>query len=192
MNYNQDTHRQRTVDWCDRTGGTCAAFDFTLKGVLQEAVSRKEYWRLVDSKGRPPGVLGVWPSRAITFLENHDTGSTLQHWPFPWKNVAEGYCYLLTHCGTPCVFFDHFYYDENLRKHIVEFIRIRKRYGINYKSEVSIRKSYNDLYSAVIDNKIAMKIGPANWAPSPEDGVGVKSWSLLHSGPNFAVWEAVF
>jgi alpha-amylase len=77
LNYNQDNHRQRTVDWCDKTGGTCAAFDFTLKGVMQEAVSRNEYWRLSDSKGRPPGVLGIWPSRAITFLENHDTGQCL-------------------------------------------------------------------------------------------------------------------
>ena len=32
LNYNQDSHRQRTVNWCDRTGGTSAAFDFTTKG----------------------------------------------------------------------------------------------------------------------------------------------------------------
>ena len=32
--YNQDSHRQRTVDWCDATGGTAAAFDFTLKARL--------------------------------------------------------------------------------------------------------------------------------------------------------------
>lgn len=32
LNYNQDSHRQRTVSWCDQTGGTSAAFDFTLKG----------------------------------------------------------------------------------------------------------------------------------------------------------------
>lgn len=32
LNYNQDTHRQRTVNWCDKTGGTAAAFDFTTKG----------------------------------------------------------------------------------------------------------------------------------------------------------------
>lgn len=35
LNYNQDAHRQRTVDWIDATGGTCAAFDFTTKGILQ-------------------------------------------------------------------------------------------------------------------------------------------------------------
>ena len=45
-----------------------------LQGIIQEAVTRKEYWRMIDGQGRPPGVLGIWPSRAITFLENHDTG----------------------------------------------------------------------------------------------------------------------
>lgn len=29
---------------------------------------------LLAMQGRPPGVLGLWPSRAVTFLENHDTG----------------------------------------------------------------------------------------------------------------------
>ena len=80
LNYNQDAHRQRTINWCDETGGTAAAFDFTTKGILQEALGRNELWRLVDTQGRPPGVLGMWPSRAITFIDNHDTGSTLNHW----------------------------------------------------------------------------------------------------------------
>ena len=80
LDYNQDVHRQRTVNWCDKTGGTAAAFDFTTKGILQEAVGRNEYWRLIDSKGQPPGMLGMWGSRAVTFIENHDTGSTLGHW----------------------------------------------------------------------------------------------------------------
>lgn len=76
---------------------------------MQEGVGRREYWRLVDSQGRPPGVMGMWPSRAITFIDNHDTGSTLNHWPFPSRNLPEGYAYILTHPGTPCVFYDHFY-----------------------------------------------------------------------------------
>lgn len=45
------------------------------------------------------GVIGLWPSRAVTFLDNHDTGSTLNHWPYPWKNLPEGYAYLITHSG---------------------------------------------------------------------------------------------
>ena len=89
---------------------------------MQEALKRQEYWRLKDTKGRPPGralcaaaryacmawcqqqglpcrahrsvlhagVLGWWPERAITFLENHDTGSTQNHWPFPGTGTCPG------------------------------------------------------------------------------------------------------
>lgn len=42
---------------------------------IQQAV-KGELWRLRDPKGKPPGVIGLWPSRAVTFLDNHDTGST--------------------------------------------------------------------------------------------------------------------
>ncbi len=35
--YDQDPHRQRIVDWCDATGGTSAAFDFTTKVSCGEA-----------------------------------------------------------------------------------------------------------------------------------------------------------
>jgi hypothetical protein len=48
----QDGHRQRTVNWVDSTGGTNAAFDFTTKGILQEALARSELWRLVDAQVR--------------------------------------------------------------------------------------------------------------------------------------------
>jgi hypothetical protein len=48
----QDAHRQRTVNWVDATGGTNAAFDFTTKGILQEALGRNELWRLVDAQVR--------------------------------------------------------------------------------------------------------------------------------------------
>ena len=49
------------------------------------------------------GVIGWWPSHAVTFLDNHDTGSTQGHWPFPASKVMEGYAYILTHPGIPCV-----------------------------------------------------------------------------------------
>lgn len=50
--------------------------DITTKGILHAAFERCEYWRLSDAAGKPPGLMGWWPSRAVTFLENHDTGST--------------------------------------------------------------------------------------------------------------------
>lgn len=45
------------------------------QGILHSAL-HNQYWRLIDPQGKPSGVMGWWPSRAVTFLENHDTGST--------------------------------------------------------------------------------------------------------------------
>lgn len=58
----QDGHRQRTCNWVDSTGGTNAAFDFTTKGILQEALARSELWRLVDAqvRARTPGSSHTW------------------------------------------------------------------------------------------------------------------------------------
>jgi len=41
--------------------------------LLRLLVQKDELNRLRDGEGRPPGVMGWWPSRATTFLENHDT-----------------------------------------------------------------------------------------------------------------------
>lgn len=79
LDYNQDSHRQRIITWLDGAGQLSTAFDFTPKGILQEAV-KGELWHLRDPAGKLPSVMGWWPSRAVTFLENHDTGST--HVPF--------------------------------------------------------------------------------------------------------------
>ncbi|XP_020218991.1 uncharacterized protein LOC109802167 isoform X2 [Cajanus cajan] len=97
--YNQDAHRQRIINWINATGGTSSAFDITTKGILHSAL-HNEYWRLIDPQGKPTGVMGWWASRAVTFLENHDTGSTQGHWPFPRDKLMQGYAYILTHPGT--------------------------------------------------------------------------------------------
>ncbi|MEW5305901.1 MAG: hypothetical protein WDW36_008413 [Sanguina aurantia] len=191
LDYNQDSHRQQTIDWCDSTGGTSGAFDFTTKGILQEAAGRQEYWRLIDGKGRPPGVLGMWASRAITFVDNHDTGSTLQHWPFPADNLPEGYAYILTHPGTPTVFYDHFWEEKNgLSGAVRELVALRRKHGIHCRSKVVIKKAVNDVYAAVVDDKLVVKLGRGDWSPS---GAGLllqgQQPQMASCGLNFAVWE---
>ncbi|CAI9092719.1 OLC1v1028040C4 [Oldenlandia corymbosa var. corymbosa] len=135
MDHNQDAHRQRIVDWINATGGSASAFDVTTKGVLHAALERCEYWRLSDDKGKPPGVVGWWPSRAITFIENHDTGSTQGHWRFPGGKEMQGYAYILTHPGTPSVFYDHIVSDY--RSEISALISLRNRNKIHCRSTVS-------------------------------------------------------
>lgn len=107
LSYDQDGPRSRLVDWIADTHGSCALFDFPTKGILQRAVTHAEFWRLRDNAGRPPGLLGWVPARAVTFLENHDTGPPQNHWPFPADRLSLGYAYVLTHPGIPCVFGPH-------------------------------------------------------------------------------------
>jgi alpha-amylase len=102
-------HRQRTMDWIDATGARSAAFDLTTKWQLQLAVERTEYWRM----GCIPGGLGWWPAMSVTFIDNHDTGPSpdggQNHWPFPGAKVEQGYAYILTHPGTPTVYWPHYF-----------------------------------------------------------------------------------
>ncbi|EES10714.1 hypothetical protein BDA96_06G070700 [Sorghum bicolor] len=183
LNYNQDSHRQKIINWIDNTGGLCAAFDFTTKGILQEAV-KGELWRLRDPEGKPPGVMGWWPSRSVTFIENHDTGSTQGHWPFPSDHIMEGYAYILTHPGIPTVFYDHFY-DQGVPLHdeIAKLMQIRKCQDIHSRSSIKILEVRSDLYSAIIDDKLCMKIGDGSWCPSDPE------WMLAVSGDRYAVWH---
>nr|CAD1827016.1 unnamed protein product [Ananas comosus var. bracteatus] len=112
-----------------RGRGAAAAFDFTTKGILQAAVEG-ELWRLRDPNGKAPGVVGWWPEKAVTFVDNHDTGSTQKMWPFPSDKVMQGYAYILTHPGVPTIFYDHFF-DWGLKDEITHLTSIRARNGIH-------------------------------------------------------------
>jgi hypothetical protein len=86
---------------------------------VQEALKKTQLWRLRDKDGKPPGLIGWWPGRAVTFVDNHDTGSTQNHWPHPRDQVGAGYAYILTHPGLPTVFCDHYFtWGEETKKTI--------------------------------------------------------------------------
>lgn len=176
---NPDAHRQQLTDWIDATGGNSTAFDFTTKGILQQAVNG-ELWRL-NRNGQAPGLIGWWPENAVTFVDNHDTGSTQAYWPFPGDKVMQGYAYILTHPGIPTIFWDHFY-DWGLYSEIKDLIAIRKSSGLNSKSQLDIQVAEANRYAAIIDGKVAMKIGSGNWSPSGSD------WNLAAAGNDYAVW----
>ncbi len=177
--YNQNSHRQQLCDWLDGAGKAATTFDFTTKGILQHAVYG-EYWRLRDKDGKAAGLIGWWPERSVTFIDNHDTGSKQQHWPFPSDRVMIGYAYILTHPGVPCVFWEHFY-DWNLKEPIKKLMAVRHAYSITSASRLQILRAEVNLYAALIDSKVAVKLGSADWTP----GDGFK---LLTSGREYAVW----
>ena len=97
-----------------------------------------------QSHTSPAELTGFFASAA----ENHDTGSTLNHWPFPWNHLHEGYAYILTHPGSPCVFYDHFW-DDSLSKTIRDCIALRRRHKIGCRGKVhDCRCSSHSLCSA--------------------------------------------
>ncbi|XXG46633.1 hypothetical protein AAC387_Pa02g1430 [Persea americana] len=186
LSYNQDSHRQRIVNWINATGGTSSAFDVTSKGILHSAL-HNQYWRLIDPQGKPTGVMGWWPSRAVTFLENHDTGSTQGHWPFPRDKLGQGYAYILTHPGTPVIFYDHFY-DFGLRDTITELIEVRRRAGIHCRSSVKIYHANNEGYVAQIGDCLVMKLGHFDWNPSKENQLEGTWQKFTDNGSEYQLW----
>jgi alpha-amylase len=183
---NANAHRQRLCNWIDASGGKSATFDFTTKGILQQAVRYNEYWRLKDGDGKPSGLIGWWADKAVTFVDNHDTGPSTggnggqNHWPFPGDKVMQGYAYILTHPGLPCVYWVH-YYDWGLHDKIKELVRIRKSYGITAASSVAIQAADTSKYAAIVNSRVAVKIGSGDWSPG-------SGWTLATYGSDYAVW----
>lgn len=187
LDYNNvNAHRQQLMDWINGTGGTCATFDFTTKGLLNQALNANEYWRLKATDGKPQGAIGWWAQKQVTFVDNHDTGPSgscgqgQNHWPVPCDKVMQGYAYILTHPGIPSLYWTHVY-DWGLRGQIQSLINVRKSKGLTSTSSVAIQQATTGLYAAIINGNIAMKIGPNSWSP----GAG---WTLATSGSNYAVW----
>ncbi|GAA0156687.1 amylase [Lithospermum erythrorhizon] len=155
LDCNQDQHRNELVQWVQAAGGgALTAFDFTTKYILQDAV-QGELWRLKDSNGKPPGLIGVLPQNAVTFIDNHDTGSTSIHF------------HLIRLYG------------------ITKLSAIRTNNAISPTSNVQIMASEADVYVAMTDEKIIVKIGPkldlGNLIPP--------NFQVAFSGNDFAVWE---
>lgn len=187
LDYNDvDENRQQLMDYIDATGGVCGAFDFTTKGLLNEALENSDYG-VLSHDGLLAGGIGWWPSKMVTFVDNHDTGSEetcdagQNQWPVPCDAVMQGYAYILTHPGIPTLFWPHLF-DWGLYYQIKTLVDIRHKQGITSTSSVSIQKAEDGLYAAIIDDNTAMKIGANDWYPSEGD------WVLVTSGSNYAVW----
>jgi len=187
---NIDGHRQQIMNWINGTGNSCGAFDFTTKGLLNDALANGNYWRLKDAANKPAGTIGWWPAMSVTFVDNHDTGPSescgngQNHWSVPCGSVMQGYAYVLSHPGIPTVYYPHIY-NWNLKTQIAALMAARRAAGVHSSSAVKIEQAVQGLYAATITGntrQLAMKIGPNNWTPS---GTG---WALQASGTNYAVW----
>lgn len=119
--------------------------------------------------------------KRVRAVQNHDTGSTQAHWPFPSHAVQQGYAYILTHPGTPTVFYDHLH-DEDSCRAIKTLIDVRQRNRLHVRSAVNIVRAEALLYAAEIDGKLMMKIGPEHFDPG-------EGWRPAGEGNCWCVWE---
>jgi len=188
-----DGDRQRLTNWLDATGGNSTAFDFPTRYLLYDACMRDDYHNLrTTHHGRavPGGLLGIWPSRAVTFLDNHDTEARREQEPyhsegtrhFPGAKVDMGYAYLLTHPGVPCVFWPHFFdWGSPTQRRLAELLKVRRSMGLHSRSHVDIYEAKRDLYAAQVDGRVAVKLGSQSWHPG-------RGWHMAVDGERFAVW----
>jgi alpha-amylase len=184
LDRNQNAHRQVAMDWLD--GVKCAsAFDFTTKGILQSAIELCQYDRLIDGDGRAPGAMGWWPERSVTFIANHDTDSTQGHWPFPRHAVLQGYAYILTHPGIPCIFWEHLL-DQSIIQKLTRLADLRIRARIRADAHLEILKCTETLYVARVNDNVLIKLGPElnmeEATPSPSE------WEVFVSGEQWCTW----
>jgi alpha-amylase len=91
--------------------------------------------------------------------------------------------YILTHPGTPCVFYDHMFHEQHLGQVIRRLISIRKDCGIHCRSEITILHASHDLYAAEIDEKLVVKLGPGDFCPSADD------YHIADRGNAWAIWK---
>ncbi len=212
-------------NWIDATddsvngqaGKKSRAFDFVLKQNLNNAFGwykatengpdhsndTEENWNLsllADSTT----LMRSNPSAAITFVDNHDTGSTQQHWELSWYDVPVAYAYILTHPGMPCVASQHYFAEEGwqyrgaetvpgttktMKEHIDYLIKLRQDLGIEYDDAVSVITSSKTNYVAKIagtNGEIIIKIGGDAYSPT---GTGYAGNYPIYSGTNFAIWQ---
>ena len=195
-------------------GKQSRAFDFVLKQKMNEAFgwykvtngseeSHRDSWDmtlLADTST----LMRSNPSAAVTFVDNHDTGSTQQHWELDWQDVATAYTYILTHPGMPCVASQHYFAEEGwqyrggekvsgteytMKQHIDYLIQLRQKIGIEYDDSVNVLETPTTArYVAEIEGKnertIVVNIGN-KWIPTG-DYAGTYP---IYEGKNFAIWE---
>jgi alpha-amylase len=175
--------------WVDGTSKRSAAFDFPLYYNLGTAVAGN-YAKLAGTPSL--ATQSGYGDLSVTFVDNHDTFSTTSY--VADANVMKGYAYILTHPGIPCVFFCHYYGGTFSKDGVTRvytshevainlLMKIRKDNAINANSTLSIVTATTSEYMAIIDGKVAVRLGSTSTLPS---GTG---WIENASGTGYKVWS---
>ena len=219
-------------NWISATangGQKSKAFDFALKGAMNsifgctwfdenwnggENGASYNYGLLADQSN----LVISQPADAVTFVENHDTGSTQNHWALNTNAVGTAYAFILTHPGYPCVAWQHYFtyaesgsYDSEYyskikasttyianntvpgtsntyRQHIDYLIDLRNRIGIEYDDRVVTIGTSNSCYVGEIVGNNGTLLVKIGNVTAAT-GIGYAGNDPIYSGTNFAIWE---
>jgi alpha-amylase len=152
-----------------------------------------------------------WKQRAVTFLENHDTGYRTNEDGSPqpdhgqdsfqnnWE-VEQAYAFILTHPGIPTVYWKHYFdWGDDLRWRVQSLINARKSAGVHAGSMVYPQNNARDknVYAARIEGRrgdLFVRVGGSDedWQPQHSGyvdyreyarGTGWKVWVKLPGNP---------
>ncbi|MEE0885549.1 MAG: hypothetical protein UIB61_01440 [Treponema sp.] len=165
-----------------------------------ENVPNKNYAKLANEYN----LYKKLPGYSVTFVDNHDTGSTQKHWYLDPADVASAYAFILTHPGYPSVAWYHYFsasdcpndtanqyigsetvpgIDVTYKTFIKTLIQKRKEFGITDMSEVKVVNATDDNYTAEItgeNGKILLSLG----SECTDIPVG---YSIIYSGTDFKI-----
>jgi alpha-amylase len=185
-------------------------FDFSTLFTLKD---NKGNYRAWYGAGHGIGMVGdttdnlPWRNRAVTFLENHDTGyrtnedgtpqqdHELDSFANGWQ-VEQGYAQILTHPGVPTVYWKHYFdWGPDLREKIRALINARKVAGVHAGSELDLQENAraNGVYGARVAGRngdLYVRIGgeDAQWQPSAS---GYANYREYAAGAGWRVWVAL-
>ena len=189
-----------------------SVFDFTSFFSLKGAISGGQPASL-RGFGHGIGLVGVhtdglpWRTRAVTFVENHDTGYRTNEDGTPQSGhrfdsfakgaaVEQAYAQILTHPGVPTVYWKHYFdWGPDLQAKIRALINARKLAGVHAGSPVYPQNNAtaNGVYAARIDGsrgRLYVRIGgsDASWQPGAS---GYGDFREVARGQDWVVWLAL-
>ena len=204
--------RQPSQSGAAHLASASSVFDFSSFFSLKAALNGG---RPAELRGRGLGIGMVgdstdglpWRSRAVTFVENHDTGYRTHEDGKPQDGhrfdsfargpaVEQAYAQILTHPGVPTVYWKHYFeWGPSLQATIRTLINARKLAGVNAGSALHTQDNAaaNGVYAARIDGsrgQLYVRIGgsDASWQPSAS---GYQGYRPVASGAGWAVWLAL-
>lgn len=217
-----DGSYNKIASWIERTaqynrniaGKPSRAFDFVLKyslnGVFGEVKDDKDRGKANSNYSQLANQSNLYkslPGYAVTFVDNHDTGSLQKTCPLDPDDIGTAYAFILTHPGYPCVAWYHYFAasecptdvasqyignsivpgtEMTYHEFIKNLVTLRKTSGITDMSEVNVIKADANQYVARVqgtDGSVIVAIG-ASYSPSSE----YNEYGEKYSGTNFQIF----